>query len=107
MTNDFRRLIEEYGENDEVKTKQRTNVQDLLKAGKYKLYVIVDDERLYLSRSVATVHDHRIHVQLNTRNESELQRLLDQVSVWDWFDCGMYKGDDEYGMGVELFTGSQ
>ena len=67
----------------------------------YKFFVLCDDEKLYIHRSVTHTHDARIHAAMGTVDETELQRALDQCNASDWFDGLIYRGEDVNGVGVE------
>ena len=59
------------------------------------------DETIALRRDVCHHHPQRVHDALGTKNEIELQSLLDGLSYSYYFDRdGEYLGADEYGLGL-------
>lgn len=67
----------------------------------YSVRITVDGVVYPIYRDVAHVHPGAVHAALGTASEAELQRLLDQVSVHDYYDAdGVYRGPDPYGLEV-------
>lgn len=55
-----------------------------------------------ISRSVTDTHAQWVHDQLGSSSETELQAMLDQLSVDDWYDAaGDHRGQDV--CGIEMF----
>ena len=69
----------------------------------YRFFVVVDGERVNLTRSVTHDHPESVHAALGTHSEIELQDFLDRVYYADWFDVdGHYLGEDCDGLGVAI-----
>ena len=64
--------------------------------------VEIDGETTLLQRDVCHRHPARVHEALGTKDESELQAVLDGVGYADYFDrqTGEYLGADENGLGL-------
>lgn len=55
-----------------------------------------------VSRDVAHRHPAAVHAAMGSRDEIELQRILDNMNVSDWYDGnGTHLGPDEDGL--EMF----
>lgn len=58
-------------------------------------------EQVTIARDVTSTHPQWVHDQLGTSNETELQRLLDNLNVEDWYGSDdSHLGDDEYGLAM-------
>ena len=56
-------------------------------------------EILNVSRDVRDSHPEWVHEQMGTSNEVELQNVLSQMNVNDWYDDdGHHLGHDELGL---------
>ena len=63
----------------------------------------IGDETIPLYRDVCHNHPQRVHDAMGTKNEIELQGILDGVSYFGYFDDdGDYLGPDEYGLGLRF-----
>lgn len=61
----------------------------------------IGDETIALRRDVCHRHPQRVHDALGTKDEIELQAVLDGVGYGEYFDkSGDYLGADEYGLGL-------
>ena len=60
----------------------------------------IDGDVYPIVRDVTHAHPHAVHAVFMTRNESELQSLLDSHNTGDWFDGSKYIGRDAAGVGL-------
>ena len=60
----------------------------------------IDGDVYPIVRDVTHAHPDAVHAVFMTRNESELQSLLDSHNNGDWFDGSKYLGRDAAGVGL-------
>lgn len=67
-------------------------------AGETRAQVVTGGRTHDIHRCVTARHPDAVHAALGTNSEEELQAMLDQCNVEDWYKNGRHLGPDENGL---------